>query len=183
MSKIAEYPRIPVKINNPEEDNRRSADGINYLLRATDTHEDLLTYLILVSREFAVLDDNATEAGNGDIEAWDVGVVANPESLIAVNAAAGEVTIGVKGLYEVSTTLVYTGAGQDVQYGLGARHNTVAGAAFSYNLWTNKTSAQSFSGSSVVTLDAGDVISLTKVVGGAMTNISGQFSVELRIPT
>ncbi|GAG04963.1 unnamed protein product, partial [marine sediment metagenome] len=156
------YPDVSVKELDSAHGKRENANAINNLLARMNVTEAILEFQIKLAREYGVLNGAASEAINGDIEAWDTGDVAHPETLMTVNALTGEITAGVAGLYEITMGMVYTGTGNNIQYGIGFRVDGVAGAAFSYNVWTQTTAAQSFSGSGVINLTAGQVINLTK---------------------
>ena len=163
--------------------HRECANAINYLLGKSKVYDLLFEYLIKVSREDGILNGDASEAANGDIEAWEGGGVSHDDSLMTVNTVTGEFTAGVDGIYEMTVSMVYAGAGNNIQYGLGVRINGTAGAAFSYNVWTNSTTAQSFVGIGAALLAAGDVVNVTKVLGNEMTNINGSVRLTLIKPT
>ena len=186
---MTDYLHVAVNERGSPEGHRECANAINHCLDEITQiddrlviAEDILTLLILMMREDAALKGTATEAGNGDIEAWAEGETFSADSLMSVDALTGEFTIATDGAYSISANLVYTGTGQNVQYGMGFRLNGTAQPAFSYNLWTNASAAQSFTGIGQVSLVAGDVINLTKTNGNAMTNISGNARITLIRP-
>jgi hypothetical protein len=183
------YPDVSVIERDSPQGKRENANAINNLLgrmnvteSRLDTVEAILEFQILVGREYAVLNGLASEAINGDIEAWDYGQAVHPDSQITVDPVTGEFTIAIAGLYEITVNLVYAGAGQNVQYGLGTRINTVLGTGFAFNLWTNASLAQSFTGVGVALFAANDVLNLSKTIGNAMTNIDGNMQVKLIDP-
>ncbi len=169
------YLHVSVQERDSQQGHREQANAINYLLGATNT-------IVSVLSEVGILDGAAVEAGNGDIEGWDNGSVFSDRTLITVNAGTGEFTVGADGAYKIETTLVYTGSGNNVQYGLAVRTNGVVGTTFAYNLWSNQTTFQSFTGTGLLSLVAGDVVTLTKSVGNAMSSITGQFILSMVRP-
>jgi hypothetical protein len=186
---MTDYLHTSVQERGSPEGHRENSNAINHLLDEVTKIddrlvivEDILTFLILTEREFAILNgQTGTHLSGAVIDNWTASGTAHIDSLIATDAAAGTITVGATGLYEIKAEMIWTGTANNQDYDFIAHANAGPGLRAGYSYQPSQAADATVVLVAYRSFTAGDVVTFS-MNGATATYEQGQISVMLKTP-